>query len=72
MASKCSTKQDGEATTGKVPGLIVTYTEENINIFKDDMASGNTKLRVLKYLRTPIAIVVFRKVQNRADLEQHF
>ena len=62
----------GEATTGKVPGSVVTYTEEKINIFKDDMASGNTKLRVLEYLRTPIAIVVFRKVQNRADLEQHF
>ena len=43
VASKSSTKQDGEATTGEVPGLIVTYTEENINTFKDDMASENTK-----------------------------
>ena len=41
MASKSSTKQDGEATT-EVPGLIVTYTEE-INTFKDDMSSENTK-----------------------------
>ena len=43
MASKSSTKQDGEATTGEVPGSIVTYTEEKINTFKDDMASENTK-----------------------------
>ena len=43
MASKSSTKQDGEATTEEVPGSIVTYTEEEINIFKDDMSSENTK-----------------------------
>ena len=30
MASKRSTKQDGEATTEEVPGSIVTYTEEEI------------------------------------------
>ena len=34
MASKSSTKQDGEATTGEVPGSIVTHTEEKINTFK--------------------------------------
>ena len=38
-----STKQDGEATTEEVPGSIVTHTEEEINTFKDDMASENTK-----------------------------
>ena len=43
MASKSSTKQDGEATTEEVPGSIVTYTEEEINTFKDDMSSENTK-----------------------------
>ena len=43
MASKSSTKQDGEATTEEVPGSIVTYTEEEINIFKDDMSSEHTK-----------------------------
>ena len=43
MASKSSTKQDGEGTMGEVPGSIVTYTEEKINTFKDDMASENTK-----------------------------
>ena len=42
MASKSSTKQDGEATTEEVPGSIVTYTEE-ITTFKDDMSSENTK-----------------------------
>ena len=43
MASKISTKQDGETTTEEVPGLIATYTEEEINTFKDDMVSENTK-----------------------------
>ena len=43
MASKSSTKQDGEATTEEVPGSIVTYTGEEINTFKDDMSSENTK-----------------------------
>ena len=43
MASKSSTKQDGEATTKEVPGSIVTYTEEEINTFKEDMSSENTK-----------------------------
>ena len=42
MASKSSTKQDGEATTEEVPWSIVTYTEEEINTFKDDMSSENT------------------------------
>ena len=37
MASKSSTKQDKEATTEEVPGLIVIYTEEKINIFKRDV-----------------------------------
>ena len=39
MASKSSTKQDGEATTEEMPGSIVTYTGEEMNIFKDDMSS---------------------------------
>ena len=43
MASKSLTKQDGETTKEEVPGLIATYTEEEINIFKDDMVSENTK-----------------------------
>ena len=43
MASKSSTKQDGEATTGEVPGSTLTYTEEEINTFKEDMSSENTK-----------------------------
>ena len=43
MASKSSTKQDGEATMEEVPGSIVTYTEEEINTLKDDMFSENTK-----------------------------
>ena len=30
------------ATTEEVPGSIVTYTEEEINTFKDDMAPENT------------------------------
>ena len=54
MASQGSTKQNGEATTEEVPGSIVTYTEEEINTFKDDMAAENTKKS------TPLAIV-----QNR-------
>ena len=37
MASKSSTKQDKEATTEEVPGSIVIYTEEKINIFKRDV-----------------------------------
>ena len=51
MASKSSTKQDGEATTGEVPGTIVTYTEEKINTFKDDVASENTKKRTSTSIR---------------------
>ena len=43
MASKSSTKQDGEATMEEVPGLIVIYTEEEKDTFKDDMSSENTK-----------------------------
>ena len=43
MASKSSTKQDGEATTEEVLGSIVTCTEEEIQTFRDDMASENTK-----------------------------
>ena len=43
MASKSSTTQDGETTTEEVPGLIATYTEKEINTFKDDMVSENTK-----------------------------
>ena len=43
MASKSSTQQDGEATTEEVPGSIVTYTEEEINTFKDDMSSEDAK-----------------------------
>ena len=42
MASKSSTKQDRETTTEEVPGSIVTYTEEEIYIFKD-MSSENTR-----------------------------
>ena len=42
MASKSLSKQDGEATTEEVPRSIVTYTEEETNTFKDDMASENT------------------------------
>ena len=38
MASQSSTKQNGEATTREVLGSIVTYTGEEINTFKDDMA----------------------------------
>ena len=52
MASQSSTKQNGEATTEEVPGSIVTYTEEEINTFKDDMAPENTKKS------TPLAIVL--------------
>ena len=64
MTSKSSTQQDGQATTEDVPGSIVTFnTEEEINTFKDDMASENTKRS------TPHANVVLRKVRNRAELE---
>ena len=38
MASQSSTKQNREATTEEVLGSIVTYTGEEINTFKDDMA----------------------------------
>ena len=54
MASQISTKQNGEATTEEVPGSIVTYTEEEINTFKDDMAPENTKKS------TPLTIVLNR------------
>ena len=39
--------------------------KKKINTFKDDMASENTKKSM------PHAIVVLRKVKNRAELEQH-
>ena len=43
MASKSLTKQDLEATSEEVPGSIAKYTEEEINIFKDDMSSESTR-----------------------------
>ena len=55
MASQSSTKQNGEATTEEVPGLIVTYTEEEINTFKDDMAPKTDTKK-----STPLAIVLNR------------
>ena len=55
MASQSSTKQNGEATTEEVTGSIVTYTEEEINTFKDDMAPENTKKS------TPLAIIVLNR-----------
>ena len=51
MVSQSSTKQNGEATTEEVPGSIVTYTVEEINTFKDDMAHEDKKKS------TPLAIV---------------
>ena len=54
MASQSSIKQNREATTEEVPGSIVTYTEEEINTFKDDMALENTKKS------TPLVIVLNR------------
>ena len=54
MQSQSST----EATTDEVPGSIVTYTEEEINTFKDDVASENTKKS------TPLAIVLNRGTQK--------
>ena len=47
MASQSSTKENGEATTEEVPGSIFTYTEEEINTFKDDMAPEITKKSAL-------------------------
>ena len=54
MASRSSNKRNGEATTEKVPGSIVPYTEEEINTFKDDMGPENTKKS------TPLAFVLNR------------
>ena len=45
MASQSSTKQNGEPTTVEVS--IVTYTEEEINTFKDDTGPENTKKSTL-------------------------
>ena len=52
VASQLSTKQNGKATTEEVPGSIVTYTEEEINSFKDDMAPENMKKS------TPLSIIL--------------
>ena len=54
MANQSSTKQNGEATRQEVPGSIVTYTKEEINTFKDDMAPENRKKS------TPLAVVLNR------------
>ena len=54
MARQSSNKQNGEATPEEVPGSIFTYTEEEINTFKEDMAPENTKKS------TPFAIVLNR------------
>ena len=54
MPSESSTKENEEATTEEVPGSIVTYSEEEINTFKDDMAPEYTKKS------TPLAIVLNR------------
>ena len=52
MSSQSSTKQNGEATTEEVPDSSVTYTEEEIDTFKDGMAFENTKTS------TPLEIVL--------------
>ena len=49
MASQSLTKQNGEATTEEVRGWIVTYTEEEINTFKDDVAPQNTRKHEKEY-----------------------
>ena len=54
MARQSSTKQNGEASTEEVPGAIVTFTNEEMNTFKDDMAPENRKKS------TPLAIVLNR------------
>ena len=56
MASQSSTKQNGEATKEEVPGSIVTYTKEEINTFKDNMAPENRKKG------TPLAIALNRGI----------
>ena len=56
MASQSLTKQNGEATTEEVRGWIVTYTEEEINTFKD-VAPENTRKHEKK---DPLAIVLNR------------
>ena len=57
-AQKMQSQSSTEATTDEVPGSIVTYTEEEINTFKDDVASENTKKS------TPLAIVLNRGTQK--------
>ncbi|CAH3151561.1 unnamed protein product, partial [Porites lobata] len=47
VASQSSTKQNREAITEEVPGSIVTYTEEEINTFKDDMAPKTDTKKML-------------------------
>ena len=64
MASQSSIKQNGEATTEEVLGSIVTYTEEEINTLKNDMAPENTKKS------TPLAIVLGPVVQNWVKITQ--
>ena len=44
MASQSSTKQVEEATTEKVTGSIVTYTEEEINTFNRDVKLSELSL----------------------------
>ena len=54
---------------GEVPGSIVTYTEEEINTFKDHIVPENTKKS------TPLAFILNRGTQKstkQAELEQHF
>ena len=55
MARKSSTKQDGEATTEEVPGLIVTYTEEEINTVTAANASDGPRTEALRevYINSP-------------------
>ena len=58
MVSQSSIKQNREAITEEVPGSIVTYTEEEINTFEDDMATENTKKS------TALAIVLNRGTEK--------
>ena len=53
-AQKIESQSSTEATTEEVPGSIVTYIGEEINTFKDDVASENTKKG------TPLPIVLNR------------
>ena len=63
MAEGRETSKSTSATKEET-NLIVAYTEDELEAFKENMASENTQKSTDEYCRSPSTVVVLGKVQN--------